>query len=78
MPQPLTPRQYLTKEKLFDVYDIVNNKIKYIGERMIYKYYRNNKRYIIRKNGKAYELGVYTLDNNRRIIVIKPNGDVLT
>lgn len=72
MPTPLNPKGYMTKKRKMDLYD---QNLKYIGERMIYTY--RDKYYIVKGNGKAYEIGLKQIGNHV-FAMIKPNGSILS
>ena len=66
--KPLTPKSYMNKKRMLSLYD---NKLDYIGERMIYEYRDNY--YIIKNNGKAYQIGLKQF-NGKVFAMLKPNG----
>ena len=72
MPTPLSPRGYMIKKRKIGFY---NQDLKYVGERMIYTY--KGKYYIVKSNGKAYEIGLKQIGNHV-FAMIKPNGSILS
>lgn len=66
--KPLTPKGYMSKIKILSLYD---DKLNFIGERMVYKY--NGNYYIIKNNGKAYQIGLKQL-NGKVFAMVNPNG----
>jgi hypothetical protein len=76
MTKPQKPRQYMKRQSVRDVYKLVNDRITYVGQRVIYSY--NNKYYVIKGDGKAYQVQTFTIYKHPTLyVLIKPKGEIL-